>query len=254
MGKVLKFIKRILIVLIVILTCAFVYMNFVRQKNVAIICHDYRAANTFARSLTKGNVGISLFDLSDNDTDFYIDLLDQVDGVIFAGDKDFDPAIYGGGNRELLEDYDFAEDRKEIQILDAALEKDVPVLGICRGCQLINIYFGGSLYEDLPSQFSDEISHRNGKNDFSRHAVSLEPGSRFGRILNNENIEVNSYHHQGIRDLGDDLQVLAHSNDGLVEAIENPSYTYLVGIQWHPEIDSEDLVSEKIFKDFFKSL
>lgn len=254
MSKVLRFFKRLLILLVLVLVGTFIYRNFIRQKNIGIVYHDdAKTANAYANSLSNKNLAINMMDLSRNDVDLYIKLLDKMDGVIFAGGNDFDPAIYGGGNRDLLEDYDFEEDKKDIKILQAALDRDLPVLGICRGCQLININFGGSLYEDLPSQFSKEVSHRDGKNKFSRHMVNIEKGSRLSKIIRKDSIEANSYHHQGIKDLGQGLLVSARSDDGLVEAIENPSYTYLVGIQWHPEADSWDEASQEIFDDFLKN-
>src|SRR5699024_10192747 len=131
---------------------------------------------------------------------------------------------------------------------------DIPVLGVCRGFQLINIYFGGSLYEDLPSQFSKEISHRNGKNGFTSHNIILESNSRLFGLVEEENWTVNSYHHQGVKDLGQGLLVSARSDDGLIEAFENPSYKYLCGFQWHPEAQDENLLSDRIFDDFLNSM
>lgn len=256
MSRIFKFFKKLVFLLVILFVGFFIYTNFFVQKNVAIVFHqgDFRSVNYFQRKLYKGNVGCSQIDLNLENVDFYIDILDQVDGVIFAGGNDFDPAIYGGGDRSLVEDYDFSDDKADIRFLEACLDKDIPVLGVCRGFQLINIYFGGSLYEDLPSQFSKKIKHRNGKDGFTSHNVTLEHNSRLFELLGEENWTVNSYHHQGVKDLGQGLVVNARSDDGLVEAFENPSYKYLCGIQWHPEAEDENLLSDRIFDDFLSSL
>lgn len=246
-----KLLKKIAILGLVLVVGSFVYDKEIKEKDVALVYHGgSNAVNAYAGSLGNRRIRVNLIDLSTNDLDFYLGLLDDMDGVIFAGGDDFDPAIYGGGDRKLLEGYDFDKDKKDLNLLEAALDKDLPVLGICRGFQLINIHFGGRLYEDLPSQFSKKISHRDGKNNFSRHMIKIEEETRLSSIFGANSYEVNSYHHQGIREVGKGLKVAARAEDGLVEAIENPSYTYLVGIQRHPEADSQDELSKKYSMTF----
>lgn len=256
MTKIFKFIKRLFFILVISFVGLFIYTNFFVQKNVAIVYHEgnFTGVNSFQRKLYDKNVRFSQINLNLGNVDSYIDILNQMDGVIFAGGNDFDPEIYGGGDSSLVEDYNISDDKADIKFLEACLDKDIPVLGVCRGFQLINIYFGGSLYEDLPSQFSKEISHRNGKNGFTSHNIILESNSRLFGLVEEENWTVNSYHHQGVKDLGQGLLVSARSDDGLIEAFENPSYKYLCGFQWHPEAQDENLLSDRIFDDFLNSM
>ena len=133
-----------------------------------------------------------------------------------------------------------------------------PILGICRGMQLINIYYGGSLYEDLPSQFGTSISHRDGSDGFTYHMVNFNGSSRiYDKLGGQKSRDVNSMHHEGIRDLAKGLFATATSDDGLVEAIENPYYhSYMMGVQWHPEYSwgKFDELTKIIFDDFSKAL
>ena len=181
-----------------------------------------------------------------------------MDGIIFVGGDDFDPALYGSNAYDLVEEYSTDQDRSDLELLSLAIEEGKPILGICRGMQLINIYYGGSLYEDLPSQFGISISHRDGSDGFAYHRVNFNEASRLYEKLGGEKSrDVNSMHHEGIRDLAKGLFATATSDDGLVEAIENPYYeSYMMGVQWHPEYSRGkfDELTKIIFDDFSKAL
>lgn len=177
-------------------------------------------------------------------------ILHEANGVIFAGGNDFDPALYGG-DQDLVEDFDMADDQKSLAILDEAIGKNLPVLGICRGEQLINIYYGGSLYDDIKSQYGTDVSHRGENKTLAYHDISIDPETRLGHILGTNRMSTNSFHHQAIKDLADGLIVSAKAEDGTIEAIENPYYPYMIGVQWHPEVSySDDEASQKIVDDF----
>lgn len=186
------------------------------------------------------------------------DIIKSVDGVIFAGGDDFDPALYGSDAYDLVETYSTDQDRSDLELLSLAIEEGKPILGICRGMQLINIYYGGSLYEDLPSQFGISISHRDGSDGFAYHRVNFnEASSLYEKLGGVKSRQVNSMHHEGIRDLANGLLATATSDDGLVEAIENPYYnSFMMGVQWHPEYNNGELdfLTKIIFDDFTKAL
>lgn len=249
--KIAKFIKLVLFALLLVLGLILIYDRFFSLKNIAIV-HNNQNVNSIEMFLADNNVAINNIDTSRMDTDMCKRKVEEADGVIFAGGNDFDPDIYGG-DRSLVEEYSREDDEKSLAILDYAIGLEKPILGICRGMQLINIYYGGSLYDDLGSQFSKDIIHRGSDKTLSYHEVDLSEGSSLSKILHSDRIEVNSYHHEGIKDLAEGLSVSATSDDGLIEAIENPYYPYMLGVQWHPELSYEnDKNSKRIFKDFVK--
>lgn len=249
--KITKFIKLVLFVFLVVLGLILIYERFFSSKNIAIV-HNNQNVKSIEILLTDNNVAINNIDTSRMDTEMCKRKLEGADGVIFAGGNDFDPEIYGG-DRSLVEEYSREDDEKSLAILDYAIGLEKPILGICRGMQLINIYYGGSLYDDLEKQFSKEIIHRGSDKTLTHHEINISEGTSLSKIAHSDRIEVNSYHHEGIKDLAEGLSVSATSDDGLIEAIENPYYPYMVGVQWHPELSYEnDKFSKKIFKDFIK--
>lgn len=174
------------------------------------------------------------------------EMLDLVDGLILAGGSDIDPSWYGAEphaetRRPVLE-----RDSFEIEIAHRAWERDLPVLGICRGMQLINVSRGGTLIQHLPDEYGHE-DHRRfpGSFDGSDHDVRLTPGSLAARAAGEEIHVTKSHHHQGIDALGDGLEVTGHATlDSLPEAIESPSHRFMLGVQWHPEADESSTVVE----------
>jgi putative glutamine amidotransferase len=167
-------------------------------------------------------------------------LLDLVDGVLFTGAAgDVDPARYGAGERH-PETHPVApvRDEFELALVRAAAERDMPFLGICRGMQVINVAHGGSLEQHLPDAVGHD-RHAQRAGEFGRHEVRLEPGSLAARALGAERTEVHSYHHQGVREVGEGLRPTAWSQleDGIVEAVERPDRGFALGVLWHPEED-----------------
>lgn len=162
------------------------------------------------------------------------------DGILFAGGEDVDPAFYGEQKRHENVHADRARDEFEFSLLEAALKRRAPILGICRGVQMINVKMGGSLYQDMNEDAEPQYEHRQTDAGKSRqeatHAVLVtDKDSELGGIVAGA-CRVNSLHHQAVKRLARGLKVTAHSDDGFVEAIESADdYPFLVAVQWHPE-------------------
>lgn len=172
------------------------------------------------------------------------EILDLLDGLILAGGSDIDPANYGEEPHPETGKTVPQRDSFEIALAQRACERDLPVLGICRGMQLLNVAFGGTLLQHLPEEFGHE-DHRRipGSFDGSDHDVRLKPGSLAARAAGEEVHVTKSHHHQGIAGLGDGLEVTGLSTiDDLPEAIEAPARRFVLGVQWHPEADENSTV------------
>jgi putative glutamine amidotransferase len=178
------------------------------------------------------------------------------DGFLFTGGHDVNPMIYGEIKRDCCGEICGARDQMETYIFrEFVLNRNKPALGICRGIQFINAALGGSLYQDLPTEFSGAINHQ-GKGppyDAPAHAVRVVQGSPLSELLEKERIDVNSFHHQGINRVAEGLEVMAWSDDGLAEAAYMPNHPYVWAVQWHPEFCPDDETSKKIFVSFVGS-
>ncbi len=167
------------------------------------------------------------------------ELVGRVDGLVISGGGDVSPDRYGGDPADpTLGDVNPVRDAGELAALDAARESGLPVFAICRGAQLVNVGLGGTLYADLDRDRPGSIAHRAGEEPLERvlHPVAVDPSSRLSRWLGGASeLDVNSEHHQGLRDLASGLRATAWSSEGLVEAFEHPTEP-LLAVQWHPEI------------------
>jgi gamma-glutamyl-gamma-aminobutyrate hydrolase PuuD len=161
-----------------------------------------------------------------------------LDGIVFSGGSDLDPAHYGAEPHPETDEAREVRDRAELALLTAALERDMPVLAVCRGSQVLNVALGGDLVQHLPDTLGHE-GHRHTPGEWSDHDVKLEPESRVGSLLG-ERAPVKSHHHQGYGKLGEGLREAGWADDGTVEALEDPSKRFAVGVLWHPE-EGEDL-------------
>ncbi len=179
------------------------------------------------------------------------------DGVLFAGGEDVDPSLYEEEKKYESVVVNRARDEFELTLLHQALGARRPILGICRGAQMINVGFGGSLYQDLKAQVPLEdtpvvIEHKQaGSRSADTHTVTVtEPSSNVGSVLAGS-CRVNSLHHQAIKRLGHGLKVTAHAEDGLVEAVEAAeNYPFLLAVQWHPEEMTDRPEQRKLFEEF----
>jgi len=167
---------------------------------------------------------------------------DALDGLVLQGGSDLAPQTYGEEPISPQWPGDAVRDRFEIDLLHRFMQAGKPVLGICRGCQLINAALGGSLYQDIPTQRPDALKHVDSERyERQLHALELVPGSVLaGLYPQQRQAMVNSIHHQGVKDLGRDLVVEARAPDGMVEAIRWSGPGHVFGMQWHPEFMAED--------------
>ena len=181
-------------------------------------------------------------------------LVDLCDGILFTGGHDVSPELYGEKPLEGVGSCKMRDDMEKI-VLNMAIEKNKPVLGICRGIQFINAALGGTLYQDLPTQLSSKTDHhQTPPYDVPVHSVEIKKDSPLYGYLNTEKIQVNSYHHQAVKDVAPGLQVMATAEDGLVEGLYMPDHRFLWAIQWHPEFSYlKDENSQKIFRAFIDS-
>lgn len=184
-------------------------------------------------------------------------ILPTLDAFVLPGSPaDVEPAEYGAVNRGLSAPADAAREETDRAILKHAFGEKKPVLAICYGCQLLNVYLGGTLIQDLRAETGTATAHR--KKDIvpepvddPRHSARFEPKSRLADIAGGEQAEINSSHHQAVQQPGKNLRVTAHASDGTIESVEwTGDSNWVVGVQWHPERMPNDSLAEKLFSDF----
>jgi putative glutamine amidotransferase len=186
-------------------------------------------------------------------------IYERTDGILIPGGVDVDPEAFGEKPHERLGRIDPARDRVEIQLVKWAVEDDKPLLGLCRGLQVINVALGGTLYQDLEAEYPNAIKHDyfptyGYSRDHLAHDVAVEAGSRMRHALVDAAVPVNSMHHQGIKALASRLSPSAVAPDGLIEAAESTGESYIVGVQWHPEVfELSDPSSGVLFTDFVQA-
>lgn len=179
--------------------------------------------------------------------------MEFLDGLVLTGGDDVGPPP-GADKVELYRNVDRSRDIWEVALLGAALAQDKPVLGICRGVQLMNVALGGSLWADLPSERPGPVEHvQNLPRARATHQVNLVRGSRLAGFLKYSEIMVNSGHHQGIREVAPDLVIAAEAPDGLPEALEHREASFVIGVQWHPEGLMNTDHSRALFKAFIRA-
>jgi putative glutamine amidotransferase len=164
--------------------------------------------------------------------------LDALDGLVLSGGEDLHPEVYGADPHPETQRTRPDRDRAELALLEAALERDMPVLAVCRGSQVLNVALGGDLVQHLPEVVGSE-RHKHTPGEFADHDVDLQSGSRLAGLLG-DRAPVKSHHHQGYGRLGDGLKPVAWAEDGTIEALEHQSKPFALGVLWHPE-EGEDL-------------
>lgn len=182
------------------------------------------------------------------------ELMELVDGVVLpGGDEDIHPKFYEPEYAEDLVISNEERDNFEILVLKKALEREIPVLGICRGMQLLNVVLGGTLIKHIPD-YIDSVNHTqpSPKNIVS-HAINIEANTKLTKIANNQlQTMVNSTHHQAVKQLGSNLIISAKAEDGIIEAIESTKHKFVIGVQWHPEYLNDNGVDLELFKELVK--
>lgn len=171
-------------------------------------------------------------------------LYTRCDGLLLAGGEDVHPSAYGAAPHPKLELTNPQRDAAELWLARRGLADGLPILGICRGLQLLNVAIGGTLYQDLDAEHPSHISHTFGekRRDFRAlsHSIEIDPDSWLAEVLETTKLAVNSLHHQAIRDLAPGLRAVALAPDGVIEAVEGPNTSFIVAVQSHPELVWED--------------
>ncbi len=181
------------------------------------------------------------------------EMLAGLDGLLLTGGADVAPRLYGAEPEQHMGAVDVPRDRFELPLAREALAGSLPLLGICRGIQTLNVAAGGTLRQDLVSDAAAWVQHgmRLVAGPTWQHTIVLEPDSRLRQMVGADEVPVNSYHHQAVRDLAPGLRVAARAKDGTIEAIEAPGDRFVLAVQWHPEVmDTGEPVSEAIFSAF----
>jgi len=193
--------------------------------------------------------------LPDGETDLDT-ILETVDGLLFSGGADIDPSIYGDADvHDTTYGVDPRRDTYEIALIQKAAAQDKPILGICRGLQVINVALGGTLIQDIPTANPESLGHSQDKlgkpKGETTHTVSLTPETPLAKVFASDTAEVNSFHHQAVREPAPSLEVAATAPDGTIEAAWDPTKHFLVAVQWHPEMlaDHND-TQASIFRAF----
>ncbi|WP_040984830.1 gamma-glutamyl-gamma-aminobutyrate hydrolase family protein [Oceanobacillus jeddahense] len=184
-------------------------------------------------------------------------LLDKLDGLYLPGGYDIDPSLFQEEPHPHLGKIIPERDRLEKEVISYFLEKDKPILGVCRGCQILNVVTGGTMYQDLDSQYPDQLIQHTQKAAFHHrsHSIKITPSTLLGKLVQTEKMMVNSYHHQANRSLAENFMVSATAEDGVMEAFESKIHRFVLGVQWHPEglINLSDDPSRNIYQGFIQA-
>ena len=185
-------------------------------------------------------------------------VLSSVSGLVLTGGEDVDPARYGEQRHEKVRSVNPARDATEAALIQEAKTRQMPVLAICRGIQILNVALGGTLIQDIPSEIATSISHDDeGARDSRSHEISVEPGSLIATAIGTEHATVNSFHHQSVQRVADGMRITARSPDGIIEGIESTDRNWWVmGVQWHPEemTESREPWDRGLFRAFARKL
>ena len=187
-------------------------------------------------------------------------LYQLADGILLTGGGDIDPTRYNQPVHDLTKGIQIGRDRVEFMLADWAIADEKPLLGICRGFQVLTVSAGGELYQDIETMIPDAGRHdylpiKGGfSRDYLSHGVSLEANSRLAKIVQSEKLMVNSLHHQALKTIPAPYQVTGYADDGIAEVIDLPSHPFFVGVQWHPEeLVGKDEASQRIFAAFVEA-
>ncbi len=180
----------------------------------------------------------------------------RLDGLLFTGGGDVHPRYYNGEPHELIHEIDEDRDQTEIQLIQTAARERKPFLGICRGIQVINVALGGTLYADILAQKPGSLNHASPGDkprDFLAHTVTVDRSSRLRQILEADQPQVNSWHHQAVYDLAPGARATAYAPDGILEAFELPDHPYGLAVQWHPEWMQTHESMRRLFRSFVEA-
>lgn len=176
-----------------------------------------------------------------------VETMAAIDGLLLPGSRDMDPKFYNEEPHPKLRPMSLERTETEFSVLSRAIEVGVPVFGICGGMQLINVYYEGSLFQDIYEFLPDALPHEKG----SVHDIEVKQGTVLHEITGEKDFPVKSYHHQSVKEVGEGLRVNAVTSDGIIEGIESEKHSFILGVQWHPELDETE-ISDAIFERFIE--
>lgn len=217
---------------------------------------DVKARPTYMRALKAAGAIPVVMPLDASEEDLK-QLSQDLDGFLFTGGPDVHPFLFGEETQAHCGNVSPARDQMEISLLPMIMELQKPILGICRGIQILNIALGGNIWQDIPSQVTRDfpLAHSQPFSyDMPCHTVVLTEGSLLAQISESSSIKVNSMHHQAVKDLAPGLIASAYSTDYLIEALEMPDYPFFIGVQWHPEyLWEKNKEAFRLFQTFVKA-
>ncbi len=183
-------------------------------------------------------------------------LVDRLDGILFPGGKDIAPSCYGEQPHPLLGAVDPRQDEVELALAHWVIERDLPVLGICRGMQLLNVALGGSLYQDICAQVHNSFKHCHDDQPRGQitHNIQIKPGSQMEHVLRSGEVWTNSLHHQSVKQPGKGVIISGYAEDGIAELLEVPDHSFMVAVQGHPEeIYTRETIWSRVFAAFISA-
>lgn len=230
------------------------------KKPLILVTADYNYANNassiknlYCEALEQAGAAPVVLPLSEN-VDLLDIYIDKCDGLMVSGGQDIDAAYYGEDNMPYNGEISPYRDIMELKLIKKAILANKPVLGICRGIQVVNAAMGGTLYQDIYEQVKDRqlIKHsQNAPRWHATHQVVIRKNSFMWDVFKTEKVSVNSFHHQAVKDIAPGFEVTAWSEDGIIEAIEYSKTNFAVGVQWHPEdLWKRDALQRELFKGF----
>jgi putative glutamine amidotransferase len=214
---------------------------------------EYMVGQNYSEAVYNSG-GAPVFLPSIADKSYCEKIISSVAGILISGGDDMDPALYGEEPHTNLGLVDVQKGDFEFMLTKMALRRQIPILGICGGIQMLNVAAGGTLYQDIPSQTGSQIKHsqQTTKSEPS-HFITVEKSTRLHKIIGRAKLRVNSTHHQAVRKLAKGFIISARAADGIIEAIELPGRRFVVGVQWHPEsLASHNPVFRAIFDSFIR--
>lgn len=188
--------------------------------------------------------GVPLIIPVNNEEDVIVQQVEMLDALVLSGGQDVFPQNYGQEPKPKLGDTFPARDAFEFKLIELAMKKQIPILGICRGFQILNVYFGGTLYQDVSyvDNGKEPVKHwQEHQPTLQTHSVIIDKNSKLHSVVGQEKVLVNSFHHQCVNKVGKGLRAVAKAADSVVESIEKDDYPFLLGVQWHPEMLSKEV-------------
>lgn len=175
-------------------------------------------------------------------------ILNVVDGLIFTGGGDIDPATYNGDLHPTIARVDPQRDVFELTLAGLVLNTDIPVLGICRGLEVLVVTSGGTLVSHIPDEYGEVVAHTIDRTHTSEHRVQIMPESRLATMIGTTEATIISWHHQAARTVPPRWRVTAYAADGLIEALEHEQHPWAIAVQWHPELSFNDPLQQRLFQ------